>query len=169
MIDAHDTAEVFGGSSGVRLGLELLRDKLSGSGDALDVEVARYVVSMVHLAGQLSQRTDVQETIRDGIRVAERQMKFFEPDDSGVHPNLIEKLAELYVQTLSLLPPRIMVVGEHGYLVNSLVAAKIRSTLLAGVRAAFLWRQLGGRRWHLMFGRRRLVSEAKKILAELTT
>ncbi len=167
MLDAGNTEEVFGGTEGVREGLELLRSKLSISRKTLDVEIARYAISMLHLAGQLARRTDMQQTIRHGIEIAEEQMKFFEPGDDSVHPNLVEKLAEVYVQTLSALSPRIMVTGEHGYLVNPLIAAKVRATLFAGVRAAFLWRQLGGWRWQLLLGRRGIAREAGKILEEL--
>lgn len=167
MIDANNTEEVFGGTGGLREGLEILQNKLSNSGATLDVEIARYAISMLHLAGRLARRTDMQEAIRHGIETAEEQMKFFEPSDDNVHPNLVEKLAEVYIKTLSTLAPRIMVSGEHGYLVNPLIAAKVRAALLAGVRAAFLWRQLGGQRWQLLLGRRGIAREAGKILEEL--
>ena len=36
-------------------------------------------------------------------------------------------------------------------------AAKIRALLLAGIRSARLWRQLGGHRWQLIFSRRKLL------------
>ncbi len=167
-LDAGNTEEVFGAARDLRPGLELLRDNLSGSDQALDVEVARYVISMLHLSTQLARRADLQQAIREGIQTAEQQMKFFGAGDAGdrVHPNLTEKLAQIYVRTLSTLAPRIMVTGEHGYLVNPPVAAKVRTALFAGIRAGFLWRQLGGRRWHLLVNRRSIASEAGKILAE---
>jgi high frequency lysogenization protein len=168
-LDARDTDEVFDGARGMRQGLELLRSKLGGAeGTPLDVEIARYVVSMVHLAGQLRRRTDIQDTIRRGIDTAEEQMKFFESSEDNAHPILVEKLAELYVQTLGTLPPRIMVTGEQGFLVNPLIASKVRASLFAGVRAAFLWRQLGGRRWHLLFSRRRIAGAATRVLGEIS-
>ncbi len=37
-------------------------------------------------------------------------------------------------------------------------AAKIRALLLAGIRSARLWRQLGGHRWQLIFSRRKLLA-----------
>lgn len=48
---------------------------------------------------------------------------------------------------------------------NAQVQAKVRATLLAGIRAAVLWQQVGGGRLQLMFSRARLVKEAKQILA----
>jgi CII-binding regulator of phage lambda lysogenization HflD len=42
---------------------------------------------------------------------------------------------------------------------------KVRASLLAGIRAAVLWHQVGGGRLQLMFSRNRLTTQAKQILA----
>jgi high frequency lysogenization protein len=166
-VDAVSTAGVFGGASGVRSGLEFLRDKFADSNETINADVVRYVVAMMHLSGRLVRRPLAQQAIRDGIATIERQMKFFEPGEDAVHPNLVQKLAELYIQTLSSLAPRVIVTGEHGYLVNPLIAAKVRTSLFAGIRAAFLWRQLGGRRWQLLLSRRKIARVARVLLDEL--
>jgi high frequency lysogenization protein len=57
-----------------------------------------------------------------------------------------------------------MVNGEHGHLGNPVVAAKVRAALFAGIRSAFLWHQLGGNRWQLLFSRKKIATEAGKIL-----
>ena len=107
----------------------------------------------------------MQDAIRRGIEAAQAQMKFFQPEgDGGAHPRLVEKLAELYSQTLSTLTPRIMVNGDHGYLGDPQIAARVRVALFAGIRSAFLWRQLGGNRWQLLFSRKKIASEAARIL-----
>lgn len=170
IIDAPTTESVFGGAPGVRLGLELLRDKLDGRNtNTHDVEVARYVIGMIHLEGQLRRRPEMQDAIRRGIEAIREQMKFFEAAENGetLHPRLVEKLAELYTQTLSTLAPRIMVNGEHGHLSNPAIAARVRAALFAGIRSAFLWRQLGGSRWQLLFSRKRIANEATGILDSL--
>ena len=166
LIDAPSTEVVYGGVQGVRLGLEMLRDKLAGETDAGDVEIAKYVISMIHLESRLRRHASMQEAIRRGIETIQAQMKFFEVTESGeaAHPRLIEKLAELYSQTISTLTPRIMVSGEQGYLANPQIAAKVRAVLFAGIRSAFLWRQLGGRRWQLLFFREKIADKAAGIL-----
>lgn len=166
MLNAATTAEVFGGASGVAAGLKFLRDKLTGATGPGDMEVARYVVAILHLERQLEKRPDVQDAIRRGIEAAESQAKSFaaEAGDEPLSPRTVEKLAELYTQTISTLGPRILVDGEQGYLANSLIAAKVRGVLFAGIRAAFLWRQLGGRRWQLLFQRRAIANAAGEIL-----
>ena len=169
LIDAPSTEGVYGGVQGARLGLETLRDKLAGETDAGDVEIAKYVISMIHLESRLRRHASMQEAIRRGIETIQAQMKFFEVTESGeaAHPRLIEKLAELYSQTISTLTPRILVSGEQGYLANPQIAAKVRAALFAGIRSAFLWRQLGGRRWQLLFFREKIADEAARILSGL--
>ena len=169
LIDAPNTESVYGGAQGVKFGLELLRSKLAGNTDVNDVEVARYVIAMIHLEGQLRRHPEMQDAIRHGIETIGEQMKFFETaeTDESVHPRLVEKLAELYAQTISTLTPRIMVNGEHGHLSNPLIAAKVRAALFAGIRSALLWHQLGGSRWQLLFSRKKIADEAASILQGL--
>lgn len=167
-IDAPTTESIFGGAKGVALGLAILRDKLTGKTDPRDLEIARYVIALLQLQARLAREPAVQQAIRRGVETVQAQMKFFEATQSGdtLQQSLVEKLAELYTQTLSQLPPRIMVNGEHGHLANPVIAARVRAALFAGVRAAHLWRQLGGKRWQLLLARRRIANEAAQLLAE---
>lgn len=166
-LDAPDVASIYAGTRGVRLGLELLSTKLTGRTSPSDLEMARYVIALVQLEGSLRRNPKMLDDLRQGIDTARTQMKFFENDApaNGVHPLLLEKLAQLYSQTISTLTPRIMVSGEHGHLANPVIAAKVRATLLAGIRSAVLWRQLGGRRWHLLFSRGKIARTAAQLLA----
>jgi len=168
-IDAPSTADVYGGAGGVALGLTLVRDKLGGSAEPRDLEMAKYVIAMLQLEAALRRRPEVAQAIRAGLRTIQAQMEFFESpeDDEAVHPHLPEKLAELYTRTLSTLNPRIMVTGEQGYLANAQIAASVRAALFAGIRSAVLWRQLGGSRWQLLLSRPRLAAEAARRLEAL--
>lgn len=58
---------------------------------------------------------------------------------------------------ISRLGKRIQVAGDPDLLKRESVADTIRAELLAGVRFAWLWHQLGGRRWHLVLRRRQLL------------
>jgi len=169
-IDAASTEDVFGGAQGLRLGLSILRDRLLEGTNPEDVELARYVVALLQLETVLQRNRVVLDAIGKGIEAAKTQMKFFEAgedEDGAIHPRLAEKLADVYTQTVSTLTPRIMVNGEHGYLNNPLIAAKVRTALLAGIRAAVLWRQMGGNRWQLLIGRKKIAAEARLILETL--
>ena len=170
-LDAPSTEDVFGGAAGVTLGLTLLRDQLKAPADAAAVEMLRYVVVLILLERQLSTRPDMLQRMGEQIKLIKTRMQFFAAQENAetdsAHPRRVEKLAELYSQTISTLTPRIMVNGEHGHLSNPATAASVRTALLAGIRAAVLWRQLGGRRWQLLFMRRKISSLAATILKTL--
>jgi high frequency lysogenization protein len=62
-----------------------------------------------------------------------------------------------------------MVQGEPTYLADKARANQIRALLLAGIRAAVLWRQLGGRRWQLFISRRKILETAQQLLEQPTS
>ena len=170
-LDAPSAEDVFGGIKGVALGLALVRDHINTPADAGGVEMLRYIVALIQLERRLSARPEMLQHMGKEIQQIESRMQFFaapgEDTTDRTHPRRVEKLAELYSQTISTLQPRIMVSGEHGHLSNPATAAGVRAALLAGIRAAVLWRQLGGRRWQLLFMRRRFANQATMLLQKL--
>ncbi|MGB5652079.1 MAG: DUF489 family protein, partial [Sedimenticolaceae bacterium] len=54
--------------------------------------------------------------------------------------------------------------GEPLHLQNPDNATRIRVALLAGIRAAVLWRQAGGKKWHLLLHRRAIASRARELV-----
>ena len=80
------------------------------------------------------------------------------------HPAVIAAFGGLYEDTLSTFRHRIQVHGDMRNLQQSGNAAKIRALLLAGIRSARLWRQLGGYRWQMVFSRRKLLDELYPLL-----
>lgn len=163
--DSINTEAVYGGIDGLRLGLEAMRDRVASmGGDAGDFEVARYVLSLAQLNVKLKRQQPMMRYISERIQTLQENAG--KTNGGGFSNELYAELAQLYKETLSTLKPQIIVQGEHGNLANSLVVDKVRSALLAGVRSAFLWDQLGGRRWQLIFGRKAYLANAKHILAE---
>ena len=81
-----------------------------------------------------------------------------------VHDNVIAACGGLYQDTLSTFSQRIQVQGDMRHLQQPSNAAKIRALLLTGIRAARLWRQLGGHRWQLVFSRGKLLNELRPLL-----
>jgi len=153
LTDADTTEAVFGGANGVRMGLVEMRDKMLGQGTRPDFELARYVLALTQLAGKLIRKPVILQGMATEIEIIASQHQ----DNSSAF-DTINELAQLYTHTISTLTPRIVVSGEHGYLTDPRTAARVRATLLAGIRAAFLWIQLGGRRWHLIFTRKKIAS-----------
>lgn len=162
-LDAADTQSVFGGVEAVRGGLECLRDRLGARASPLDMEIARYVMGMVQLQGRLREDEQCVAELGNGLEQLVRQ----HGDADAASDRVAAGLADLYTRTISLLGPRLMVQGEQGNLENVAIVNRVRAVLLAGIRAAWLWHQLGGRRWHLVLRRRRYVEGARAMLAEL--
>jgi high frequency lysogenization protein len=76
-------------------------------------------------------------------------------------------ISGIYQDTISTFQFRIKVSGSMTQLQNPANADLIRALLLAGIRSAFLWRQLGGRRWKLLLQRRKLLQLAQSLSREL--
>lgn len=123
-------------------------------------EVMRYALSIVHLEGRLRKNTHLMNLLGENIQASVRQAEHFHI----THESVIGNLADTYKQTLSTLSFRIKVTGNPQILQNSHNANKVRALLLTGIRAAILWRQVGGRRWHLLFNRKRYIKDAQSLL-----
>lgn len=162
-LNADTTEDVFGGSSGVRLGLESIIEHLSRQRNAADMMTARYIISLLSLESRLSKSPAALAKITQGIEQARQQVELY----GLTHANVIANLANLYLENISPLGPRIIVSGEQGLLQVADNANRVRAILLAGIRAAVLWRQVGGTRWQLLFNRAAILIEAKTLLARM--
>lgn len=132
------------------IGLTNLESILGQSNVRISPDIARYTLSLLHLESKLRKQPDMLDALGKGIQNASRQVEHF-----GLqHENTIGSLADLYKDTLSQLSFRIQVTGNPTYLQNTNTANKVRTLLLAGIRAAILWRQCGGRRWQLLLKRK---------------
>ncbi|HEX7030959.1 MAG TPA: high frequency lysogenization protein HflD [Gammaproteobacteria bacterium] len=158
---AADVAGVFGGRSRVRPGLEILARVLDNRGKPEDARLTRYLVSLTGHARRAEQNEDLMAALRRGLERAELQKSHFEGWDAPV----MASLADIYVRTVGTLEPRIMVSGEPARLQNPVNVDHIRALLLAGIRAAVLWRQTGGRKWQLVLSRGKLRQAAERLLA----
>lgn len=151
--DPDSTATVYGGVRGVFHGLNVLRQQLDPGSKTRDLEITKYAVSLLQLERKLHRDRRMLETISTELEAARGPVDYF----SLTHANVIARLGEIYTKTLSTLGSRIMVSGEPTLLAQQDKADAIRAILLAGIRSAVLWRQLGGSRLKLIFGRGRIL------------
>lgn len=158
-IDVDDASGAFGGLSNLRIGLEALVQQLDRTPG--DIVVSQIAVTVLRVERKLAGRPAMLQTLREGIEAIQRQV-----DHLGVtHTSVLARLSELYAGTLSNLRPRVVVQGNPLYLQQPAQVERIRSTLLAGIRAAVLWRQLGGSQWQLLFKRSQIVMSARGLLS----
>lgn len=157
--DAATVEDVFGSVAGVTHGVKILHNNISDR-SARDIEVTKYVISLLMLERKLSSNNAMLDQIDEQLKKIESQFNFF----SLNHENTFAKLGQLYRDTISTLGPKIIVNGEQPHLNNEINADKIRALLLAGIRSAVLWRQCGGSRLQFLFGRKAYVRECEHIL-----
>lgn len=164
-VDASSVEDVYGSVQNLRPGLKILVDLFDKRGEKLDMEITRYVIAVLVLERKLSKNPEMLNKISEGVERAERQAEHL----SIVHENVLASLADIYSNTISQLAPRIMVNGEGGNIDVPENANKIRALLLAAIRSAVLWRQKGGGRLQLVFGRNKYVQEAERLLEQTAT
>lgn len=158
-IDADSAAAVFGGLAGVRMGLETVLSQFDG--ESRDLALTRLVLGVLRLERRVTGSRQVLGELRTGIDDIQRQV-----DHVGVtHATVHKRLAELYVTTLSPLRPRIIVQGNPQHLGNAQLVEQIRGLLLAAVRAAVLWRQVGGSQIRLLLRRQQYAMLARGLLS----
>ena len=161
-IDADSAADVFGGLIGVRSGLEILQSQFGhGTGDLV---LTRLGLAVLRLERRLSSDRRALAQLGGGIESIQRQVEHFGP----AHATVQARLAELYVSVLSPLRPRIMVHGDPQHLGNPQLVERIRALLLAALRAAVLWRQVGGSQLRLLVRRREYAMLARGMLSRAT-
>ncbi|WP_314411659.1 high frequency lysogenization protein HflD [Pantoea septica] len=165
-LNPGSTLAVFGNDeANLRLGLETLMAVLnSSSRQGMGAELTRYTLSLMVLERKLSGNKSALDTLAQRIGQLDRQLAHYELGSETI----TSAMAAIYVDVVSPLGPRIQVTGSPAVLQNPLLQSKVRATLLAGIRAAVLWQQVGGGRFQLMLSRQRLLREAKTILSRLS-
>lgn len=164
-IDVDSASEVYENPENLTLGLQELIKLFTNNKLPKDPEIARYTFSLLHLEKKLSKNSKMLTQLRSGIERATTQAAHFSP----THENVMANLASLYTDTLSTFSFRIHVAGDPLYLNQTYNINKVRALLLAGVRSAVLWQQLGGRRWQLLISRSSILHSAHEWLNELIT
>lgn len=154
--------DIYGGTAALQSGFQVLRGTLSRPGQVPEaMDATRYLIGLLHLEKLLQKQPALGKRLIEGIEETRRQIEFF---GDLMHQSVIARLADLYQQIISPLGSRIIVRGEQRHLSNPENAALIRAVLLAGIRAAVLWRQADGSRFKLLFRRRQILAEAQALM-----
>ena len=157
-LDAADTAAAVGGVDAVRPGLRLLRDYLAGTNK--DEALGKLAMAVMQLERRFVADAAMTERVRTGLRALQGPVERL----GSPHHDVVAGLASLYADTISHLRPRVMVQGNPHYLGQAGVVAEIRALLLAALRAAVLWRQMGGSLWDFLFRRRDMAAAIDRLM-----
>ncbi len=155
-----DSAEdLYNGISGVKLGLHNLCSLLADKHATENQNLTRYVFSLLYLERKFSANREMMSVVR-----ARLEHTSFQAEHFSSHVNeLCQSVSGIYQDTLSKQRFRIKVTGSPQHLQDDRNADIIRALLLSGIRAAFLWRQLGGHRWSLLLRRRKLLQASQSL------
>lgn len=159
------TLAVYGGDlANVKQGLELVINHLGDAGGdkskVKDPELTRYIIGLINLERKLIKRPKQLAQLGERIEASKRQLDHYDI----VSDTLISSFASIYSDIISPLGARIQVTGEPSILKQTVNQHKIRALLLAGIRSAVLWRQVGGKRRNILFSRSKLVKTAQQLL-----
>ncbi len=159
-----DTVEaIYGGLPGIRLGLDTLAMVLHNQHSPEQRDMVRYLFNLLYLERKFAADPAMMAVVRSRLEHASFRAEHF-----SAHANdICHSVSGIYQDTLSTLKFRIKVSGSAQHLQNRQSADTIRALLLAGIRATFLWRQLGGRRWKLVLQRRAIGHCAQQLAREL--
>ena len=159
-----NSLEVYGGQlTNIKMGLELLITHLGGKSQQKDPEFTRYIVSLLNLERQLNKKPKLLNALGERIEQTNRQLEHYDITSD----TLLASFASIYSDIVSPIGARIQVAGEPSILKQTINQHKIRSLLLAGVRASVLWRQVGGQRRKILFGRAKIVACAQQMLKDI--
>ncbi len=156
--DADSTEEIYGDAAALGNGLRRVIAQLDG--DGRDPGQTRIAMNLLHLERRFASAPGVADVVRTELEA----LLPLRTAEGPTHPQLLAKLGELYALRISPLGPRVMVQGNPVYLGQPDVVGEVRATLLAALRSAVLWRELGGSWWDLLLQRRKLVETARELL-----
>lgn len=149
----------------LKMGLETALSQTGGGNGKLDTEVGRYWISLIALSQKLDKKTEAKQQLAQRLQQIERQLPLYE--DDVLADQMIANLAAIYSDIISPLGTKIHVVGMQDYLVRPDIQHKIRASLLAGIRAAILWQQVGGSRWQFLFSRKKIFNQAQQLYRQI--
>ena len=161
--DPADTLDVYSGDiAGLQTGLEKLEELLAHYKRAPSTDIFRYGLGVMHIEKRLNRKQKVLSIIAERLERAQLQTDHF----GFTHDNLIRNIADIYSDTISKFQYRIQVTGNYNYMQQDRVANQVRTLLLAAIRSAILWRQLGGSRWQFLFYRKHIIEACHELLKE---
>lgn len=168
-VSSDSVAEVYPNVGAFNQGLKTLQSALGAEKNSNTADVIRYTMGMLMLRNRLMSNTPMQTYIGDQLKLYRPVDREYSSFESEQHEGrlLYKNLANLYQETISTLPYRIQVHGKMEHLQDQETANRVRALLLAGIRSAVLWHQLGGRRWRLLVYRKRIRNSVSEVRRKL--
>ncbi len=156
-----DTASTYGGVTGIRLGLRMLDELLGQRAANPSLRTLHIALALLKLGKQLSKDKTRLGELASAIELSKSA---WQSSESPLDPAVLAQLADAYQAHISTMRFRIKVQGNPEILKNTEKVQLIRSLLLAGLRSAILWQQLGGNQWRLITERKAMAAAAERLI-----
>ncbi len=152
----RDLSDIYNGDErNLSLGIQTILEQLSGDRN----EITEYWIRLVAVANKLRNSPQAKEDLANRLAYLPDQLEY----SDLLSDEMFSRFASIYVDIISPLSSKIRVVGHLEALQNEQVQDRIRACLLAGVRFAYLWYQLGGSKWQLLFASKKIFNAAEEI------
>lgn len=158
----ESTEDVYGGLGGVRMGLRVLVELFSARHGQDGLQALNYSLGLAKLGTKIERDRKRQQSLGSELDLIETA---WSNTDEPLDESVLSQLADVYQRHVSSLDFRLSISGRPEYLKQGEKVAFVRALLLAGLRSAFLWRQVGGRQWRLVFQRRGMLEQAQSLLS----
>lgn len=166
-LNPKTTIDVYGDLSHIKKGLSCVIETLT-SRPRESVSVMQYSFIALRMAAKLLKNPNELEKVGDRL---ERLTVFYGDltDDvlSEKDDEISYSLSGIYEDLITPVTQRVKIIGKPAYLQNRLTQAQIRTLVFAAIRSAILWYQVGGSRMQFIFGRKKIIQTAKKLLQSL--
>lgn len=158
-------AQVYGGIKQLSTGIRISRDILLGKAMPQTKALMSYSAGLLTIEQRLNKDHKMRNRLGEGIARIDKQRLYF---GSAVHPSVCAAIADLYGETISTMKPRIIVRGKTEHLSQSENTRRVRTLLMAGLRAAHLWRSNGGGHLTLLLRRKAILRELELLQKSIT-
>ena len=120
--------------------------------------IIRYLFGILSLERKLMTNDVAIQQLMQHIEQFNHKLQYHDILDES----MITSLASVYVDIVSPLSNKIHIVGEPDLIKIPYNQKLIRALLLCAVRSAVLWRQIGGRKRHFLFCRKKIITTLKE-------
>jgi|GEM_PF-100238 len=138
----------------------------------------RYTMSALQLQKLIKKQPQKLNELSQRINSTQRYIELQYPQvmaqpSAGIDPNIQQvinqRFAEIYLDIFGQLNLRIIIQGKPEALKNTHCVHSIRTLLLAAIRSAFLWQQVGGSGWKLLFTRKKIIDICELLSQRIAT
>ena len=135
-----------------------------------NAELIKIAFSMINLESNLEQQPMVFDQLDKEIDRLRADVLRLHPDYEDAADNIvldydvIRMYSRIYSNLISPNFPKLIIYGEEAYLRRPEFQEMIRALLLAGIRAALLWHQVGGKRYSMMFRYKDMIECERRII-----